>query len=1160
MRLVRPAAIIAAFLIIAFPIPPSLFSQQAPKTSQQKQPAPRQRQPKRPQRADALAPAINELLKLDPLPPQAPGEKDSDNDDASSEKENKPPADDAPIKELITYWSQHRDANAPKPSGKVRQRLLEACEDRPELTFDLVNFLPETTDTHDRLYKLFKEDWGDEFNWKRNLQRWLQGNSRYFRDDLIAAARGEDVGESSPENSLRSLARIDWEAARPMVEIFASAGNARMASMALSLLYERSQAVGDSGQVEKFRALLKAIVVNRQTPYEARQTALSSLTKTEWEGQENWVVSLFTETSLNKPGEDEGEGASGSRDESTVLAPLMDNPERWLPVIGALVGHHQRMAHQLAVECLTYHLYRESADKKLKKEIAQKLAPCLTHPDWSAASGRSAFIHLLAGIQAPELLSGLIWVLEHDEDEDNRAAAAAALTQYRDPRANPALRRALEKEENEDRREKIVTALAECGGLSDDEMAAAVEAYAKIVVTEAGEGEIDEAKNGDSEKPLSLQVSVGRILSESETTHATEGLAARLIERAKSLRASQPAVARQMLRGMEGAPLRIAEINLVERIGAGWADTDALKLALENRGSLQKSATDELYSLIKQGGYATGVAAAILSDEREHRETLKGTDAKAQFALLACGRYLRDKLPVELAGRLLGSPNRALANAVESYLEVEDSAEARRLVLARRRGEAYILGDLASGSYGLYPEALRKWEEKMRKEIKGAAGLDAIYALLGLGFNGVVIRVRDRKAEISLYDVEGRRDVRLLTESEFEELKSFTSRQEVEDLGPETYDYNPRRVRYEYLRLTKDGGRRIALEHMRRAPKNPTMHEELSGLFYRLSSSGEFVTRYAIEDKIPGVEVLLADKKQDAMMVCGEGREIRVLVGEKWGEYRRGFAKAMPEWHEVSSGKLGKVTDEPAACPQLGMIQSFIKIRSNSLYGGNSNYMEIDELTRSGAAWIFVPTGIDAGVWKVEPGGEPERITSGSYDRPLVTPDGKWLVAIKRLGEGGEYSLQLVRHNLQTGEEFQVKMANHGNGLPVMYIAAHGKVLLDPGFHVKSYLGPINYLLDPETGSLQQVTGEFRPLMYRFVRELQPTGNPNEIWAAIHDSQKGATRIGRYDTRNFVFTPVIEAPGPVLSDSNFWVDADAGKIWFTYYGHLLRLPMPAQKK
>src|SRR5262249_15824562 len=241
---------------------------------------------------------------------------------------------------------------------------------------------------------------------------------------------------------------------------------------------------------------------------------------------------------------------------------------------------------------------------------------------------------------------GLLWVLEYDEDQNNRAVAAEALTQYRDPRAIPALRRALEKEENEYRREMIVTALAECGGLSDDETAEAVEAYATMVITKGGAEEVIQAENHHSEKPLPLQVSVGRALSKSGTIQSTEGLAVRLIERAKSLRASQPAVAREILRSVEAAPLRVAEVNLVERIGAGWADVDALTLALENRDSLQKTAGDELYDLIKQGGYAAGVAAAILSDGREHRETLIGSDAKAQLALIAGASYLRDKLPV----------------------------------------------------------------------------------------------------------------------------------------------------------------------------------------------------------------------------------------------------------------------------------------------------------------------------------------------------------------------------------------------------------------------------------------------------------------------------------------------------------------------------------
>src|SRR5262252_5493868 len=111
MNSLRPPAIIAAFLIIAFSAPPSLLSQPAPAPSRPKQPAPPKRQARRPQRADALAPAINELLKLDPPAPKSIGEKNSENPNASSEEEAKPPADDAPIKELIAYWSQDHGAN-----------------------------------------------------------------------------------------------------------------------------------------------------------------------------------------------------------------------------------------------------------------------------------------------------------------------------------------------------------------------------------------------------------------------------------------------------------------------------------------------------------------------------------------------------------------------------------------------------------------------------------------------------------------------------------------------------------------------------------------------------------------------------------------------------------------------------------------------------------------------------------------------------------------------------------------------------------------------------------------------------------------------------------------------------------------------------------------
>jgi hypothetical protein len=182
--------------------------------------------------------------------------------------------------------------------------------------------------------------------------------------------------------------------------------------------------------------------------------------------------------------------------------------------------------------------------------------------------------------------------------------------------------------------------------------------------------------------------------------------------------------------------------------------------------------------------------------------------------------------------------------------------------------------------------------------------------------------------------------------------------------------------------------------------------------------------------------------------------------------------------------------------------------------------------------------------------------------KAFMTPIAMNLLYEQAMQEGDSARAeQLVRHNLQTGEEFQVNLPDSALRPPFMYLAAHGKVLLGhSGHHNSHYLGPVNHLLDAETGAIQQAKGDFEPLNDDFTRELQSTGKPNEVWAAIRNWNKRSTSFGRYDIRNFVFTPLIELPGLVLRNSDFWVDVNASKIWFTYKGHLLRIPLPAKSK
>src|SRR5262245_48984815 len=195
MYSLRPPAIIASFLIIAILIPQSLFSQTASRPSQPRRPASQQLRPERLRRDDALAAAIKELLKFDPLAevlgfnpdPRAPLSPDENpSGENAPEDDDKPPADDAPIGKLLDYWFTHGGdgAQAPKPSERVRQRLLEAFEDRPGSflypeIFPIMDCLPENADAHDRLYKLLNEEIGGKWSWKYNLQTWLRRNTAY---------------------------------------------------------------------------------------------------------------------------------------------------------------------------------------------------------------------------------------------------------------------------------------------------------------------------------------------------------------------------------------------------------------------------------------------------------------------------------------------------------------------------------------------------------------------------------------------------------------------------------------------------------------------------------------------------------------------------------------------------------------------------------------------------------------------------------------------------------------------------------------------------------------------------------------------------------------------------------------------------------------------
>lgn len=1181
-------------LILLLSMPQQLLAQVTPVI---RRPA----QPKKAPKSDLIAAAVNDLLKETPL--RSADEEVEEPSDEESSDEWKPPADDAPISELVAFWGSYNfsenDDGAPKPSGKARERLLVAVENRPWLAVRLLEQLPKTSDAYDRLNKLLDEepDEGERSNWQEAVRRRLMLNSSYFREDLVNEVRLLSKNNHMDKSSLMALAKMDWEAAKPFVEELARNPIPQQSVQAQAMIYEQAVRANDSSQAESLRSQLKAFVANRLMGGE-RQTALSSLMETEWAGREEWYVSLFADASLSGALVEEKIAAEKTKSETKepqakaaplvfedeemaaniLWIPMLTGYEKLLPHVAGLIGDGNRTIHLAAVSTLTAFLVDGSGKEESRKQAARALLPWLSQPDWGGKFERWSFLESLSKLNLPESVPGLIWVLDNDELAENRAMAAEALIQYKNPQAIPALRRALNRDADEVSRESIILALIELGGFPDAEAAAAIEVYARRSLTSEGEAEIREAREGGSEKPLPLQISIGAVFSESEDVEISDGLATLLFNRAKALRKTQPDLARKLVSITQQSNGIVADLNLADRIAEGWVDVEAVKLALESRAQLRKNVAANLEELFKQGGYQTGLAAVILKEEDKLKSVLAGRDALAQLALLAAARYAREKLPVESVGKLLA--NASLTAAAESYLEIEDSAEARRLVWARHPGEARILGERQSNddairpphsdvvNFGL-PPTLGKWEEKMRQEVLWPSGPAEIYAVTpsfnpGV-YNSVIVRVAGGKAEISLHQAEGRRLFRALDSAELQELKELTSREEIENLGPENpieqlqFIHDVRIPRYEYLRLTKDGGRRIMLSQLRREPKkDATLYEQLSGFFYRLSKTGEYKLRYRMEDLIPGVEVLLADDKRPVISVCQEAGQLRVMVAAEnlAANAGRNVAPENPyEWRALDSGQLGAPVDEAPNCQSGNHLLNLPDwLRELRMKTG----LMTDRRAKLGEVW-FAQSNVegDSGIWKFEDGKAPVKIVAGYYANPVVTLDGKWLVAQKTIESNDKYENRVVRIQLQTKREFPVTGAQATDLIPVMFVAAHKKLLLSQQqFQYREDGKGTFFLLDAETGVAQPVKGEFRPLLIQFARPLQATEKPDEFWAAIYDAKKKATAVGRYDSRTFAFSPVLELPEVRLNSADIWADAAAGKLYFAYLGHLLRVPLP----
>jgi hypothetical protein len=793
------------------------------------------------------------------------------------EKDNAPP-DDAPIEDILEYWNRWAgSSSAPVPSDTVRQRLLDACVEDPQTLPRLLSLLSSSEATAAKVKELYDKGQSDQQlddNWREKVKKWLLFNSKYFATDLLALANkardDEKGGYVDKEDALVALAKVDWLKAEPLVRSLATSSQRRTATLAFILLYNHAIKEKDSDTEEKYRNVLKSIAVDRNAPAHARDAAIEALSLTDWSGRDDWYLSLFQDETLIAP-------TDGIHAFSPLTTIFQRDPEKWIPIMAQMVESKDLVVRSSAASCLI-----TFQNQRARKDALKPLLPWLSNPAWvkDRFGQRLRLIQSMEFIDLPESVPGLISAVEHDESAFafERSYAAESLAKYKDPRAAPALKKALSNEKGEDHRRRIILGLIACGGLTEEEQVNALEAYATKMSTPEGREDLTRYRSNRDE-PLPIPESIGKYIA--LQNDVSESLVKAVLTRATILKNSNQPLAQSLLEIAQQWQSRQVDLDMIRRIAAGTADAKTIANALSRREKLRESLGTELQSLMASNGSAPGIAAVLLDDSAFIQSLLSSGNELAQIAVLASARFTQTALPVEVVGVLMRSKNSLLALSAERYLLVEDSKEARELLWRRHSNEAFVTGwrENIAPIGGSNFELMEKMEENLRGELFKDNSPREIFAVIANHQQyDRVLRVYADRAVYTHYENATRYRERVVPLAELAAFKEFITANNIPDLGPQFNYCHHDCWSAEFLSLTKAQGRRVF------------SHQGIGGWItllenFDLLGRGEGAKiHYNLEKEIKGLEILYADERLVVKDVWQGGGEVRVFVEREKSE------------------------------------------------------------------------------------------------------------------------------------------------------------------------------------------------------------------------------------------------------------------------------------
>ena len=326
----------------------------------------------------------------------------------------RPPADDAPIEDLIAYWTVIASTSselryAPVPSPRVKQRILAEIRENPNDAVGVMAMFAGDPDGTRMLMDIYERG-GSGGSMTRaeldELKRWLTDNSPYFADDLERkASRYRASGEYvSGHNDLINLATYDWERAKPIVDrAYATGGRVERVG-ALWALYKRSLADSSISDADRYRDELKAIVEDKNATAAMRDLALDALVaEKDWPGRDDWYFSLLEDETLHELRVD-GSVFTG------LTTIILNSPvEKYKDRMIELAARDNPVVRRAAIRNLGTLLARTNDEK-----IVKALLPWLMDRNWapdSVETSRSALIRQLSHMKIAESVPGLIHLL-----------------------------------------------------------------------------------------------------------------------------------------------------------------------------------------------------------------------------------------------------------------------------------------------------------------------------------------------------------------------------------------------------------------------------------------------------------------------------------------------------------------------------------------------------------------------------------------------------------------------------------------------------------------------------------------------------------------------------------------------------------------------------